>query len=94
MTLSVTRRMAIGLTDFLRLLPRITGHPIDSEEQSGRLTIPAKKATLSWRALPTARMGAIRFPQLELTIQIQSDDEQDKDNFMKEFDRIYQRGGG
>lgn len=94
MTCSVTRRMAIGLTDFLRLLPKITGHPHASDEQNGMVHIPSRNVTLSWRILPSAQLGAIKFPQLELTIQIQSDDDLDKENFMMEFDRVYQRGGG
>ncbi|MCX7628419.1 MAG: hypothetical protein N2Z69_08440 [Methylophilaceae bacterium] len=94
MKTALVRVMAIGLDDFLRLLPHLVELPAPPPTPCNSIALPAQGITLCWQVLPVVRSGAMRLPQLEVTLLFDDMQSAGSIAFLRRFDYIFQRGGG
>ncbi len=97
----VTKEMGITPVDFVRLFPRaVPGWDFQIASQSQkeariRVGTAARGATITITALPERRITALMvLPRSHVTMAFAGLDAAEQADFLRLFDRAYQRGGG
>ena len=91
---TVVRLMAISRADFMRLLPLISDVHNSVDDRSNHIDIPSRGVSLELENQPEKQFAALSLPQLKVVIRFANAEASGNRAFLKEFDRIYQRGGG
>ena len=91
------RDMGYSATDFFRILPSaIKGYIYTIEANT--ITINGvdrdQSVELIVKPLPDREIGMIRIPRIEVEFSFSNFSEKERKEFMANFDRSYQRGGG
>lgn len=91
------RDMGYSAMDFFRILPSaIKGYTHSIE--ANRVTINGvdadQRVELVVKTLPDRKIGMIRIPRVEVEFSFHNFAEKERKQFMTNFDRSYQRGGG
>lgn len=91
----VERVMSITRAEFMRLLPQaMDGYtPLPSDDAYIRFADEGRPIAISLREEPDAAIASLRLPRLRVLLKFPADTEVQQ-NFMRCFDRTYQRGGG
>ena len=91
----ISKELALTRADLLRLLPvlsrkkscNISGNGIEITDQEFSIVITIIEK-------PELKIGALALPRLRLDFHFTGDSRQPLDDFLRQFERVYQRGGG
>ncbi len=67
---------------------------LEMDGAGGRLLAPQGEVGLTWRVLPSHRLGALRLPVLELRLDLAALTPAARAVFLRRFQTVFQRGGG
>lgn len=92
-----TRDMGYSAAEFFRILPAaargyeltVTGHRAVLSKPGGR-----QRLTLTVTPLPDRRLAMMRLPHAEARFAFTGFSAAERERFMRDFDKSYQRGGG
>ncbi len=90
---AVERVMSIARADFLRLLPLVTGDCLVNAEGTVELTHEGKRVVILLREEASLTIASLQLPRLRVRIELPPDAQFQQD-FLRRFDRVFQRGGG
>ena len=91
------RDMGYSATDFFRILPSaIKGytHTVEANTVTINGVHEDQSVELIVKPLPDREIGMIRIPRIEVEFSFTNFSERERKEFMINFDRSYQRGGG
>ena len=94
---SFKRDMGYSLQEFLRILPTAVGeynHDVRGNLVMITDTDSNLELELEVTELPDRQIGMIRIPRVEIGFRFQNFSKQQRQQFMINFDRSFQRGGG
>ena len=82
--------------DWLRDLPAAVAPQVLVLEppSSARVTLGAGQLHLQWSKLPPRRIALLKLPRLQVGFRFEALDASVRQDFMKRFDLVLQRGGG
>ncbi len=90
-----TREMAVTLEDFARTLPpALGGHDYRLEGRSARIDHPDGEILITLHPTAERRLGAFVIPATPVEFTFVGLGEAERRDFMRRFDRYFQRGGG
>jgi hypothetical protein len=83
-------------TEWLRDLPAAVAPQALALEPLSRATVMLHPGLLhlQWAVLPPRRIALLNMPRLQVSFQFESVDASARQQFMKRFDLVLQRGGG
>ena len=91
------RDMGYSATDFFRILPSAI-KDYTHRVEANRVTVNGagkdQSVRLVVKSLPDREIGMIRIPRIEVEFSFRNFSEKERKEFMENFDRSYQRGGG
>ena len=92
MTAPVVKDMALTRAEFVRLLPGAAGDaPV--REVDGVFRV-GDVVSIALEALPTRRLGLFTIPAMRVTLRFHGGTDEDARDFVRRFDRAFQKGGG
>ena len=87
--------MSLTIHAFERQLqPLLTGWCVEQQAQEWRLERPERSVGISCRLLPALRLGALQLPRLVVSIAFTGGNADQEADFIDDFLRYFQRGGG
>jgi hypothetical protein len=90
-----TREMAVTLQDFARTLPAVAGgHDCHLEGRSARIGHPGGEILITLHPTTERRLGSFVIPATPVEFRFVGLEEEERRDFMRRFDRHFQRGGG
>lgn len=97
MTATFNRDMGYSYTEFFRVLPGAArGYELSVVDNRAMVTMPStnQKLLITVTRLPDRELAMMRLPHVDVRFEFDGFDEQERREFMKQFDKSYQRGGG
>lgn len=87
--------MATTWEEFLRLLPvALAGWPYRIEGLAVEVGARARGATIAVDPLPPRQFGPVAIPRSRVVLTFRGLNQDERDAFLRQFDRAFQRGGG
>lgn len=92
MSAPVVKEMALTRAEFVRLLPGAAGDAVVREEDGVFRVGDAVSIALD--PLPPRRLGLFTIPAMRVTLRFHGGTDADAQDFVRRFDRAFQKGGG
>jgi hypothetical protein len=87
--------MAITWADFLRLLPAaLDGWTYRIEANGVEVGSTDRGATIAVEPLPPRQFGPVQIPRSRVQLAFRGLGAGERESFLRQFDRAFQRGGG
>ena len=91
----VRRRMGLDRAEFLRSLPpALAGLAWRWEDHHIHIEDLHRQVEIHLGPEQTRRLGALRLPEMEVILVFDGYSEDEQADFLRRFDRAFQRGGG
>lgn len=91
----LVKDMAATWDDFARLLPvALDGWPYRLEGSEILVGSPDRGATITVEPLPPRRFGPVEIARSRVVLAFRGLTDAERDSFLRQFDRAFQRGGG
>ncbi len=95
MVQTIEREMSISHSDFFRLLPKaVKSYRYQQGDNHIKVFMHDGEICLSLSEERVRKIASLSLPVTDVTFQIKNVAEKTKNEFFKQFDRAYQRGGG
>ena len=95
MTEIFEREMTITHRDFFRTLPKaLKSYPYQQHENVINVTLEEGEIAITLSEEGVRQIASLSLPITNVTFQIKNVAENTKNEFFKQFDRAYHRGGG
>jgi hypothetical protein len=91
MSAPVVKEMALTRAEFLRLLPGAGGGPVRDD---GRAVWVGDAVEIIAEPQPPRRLGLFEIPVMRVTLRFHGGRDEDAQDFVRRFDRAFQKGGG
>lgn len=89
--------MGYSEAEFFRILPRAVRDfevTLDNQQAHIKKTGTNLSIVLTVTALPDRQLAMMRLPHIDVKFEFSGFDERERQSFMKNFDKSYQKGGG
>lgn len=95
MTQMFEREMSISHSEFFRILPKAVGaHPFQLSDNVITISLAEGEIRIILSEERERKIAGLVLPVTDVVFQIKNVAEKTKNEFFKQFDRSYQRGGG
>ena len=95
MTETFKREMTISHHDFFRILPKALGSYLYQQHENViSVTLDKGEIVISLSKERVRKIASLSLPITDVTFQINNVAEMSKNDFFKQFNRAYHRGGG
>ena len=92
---TIEREMTISHSEFFRILPKAVGtHRFQLADNVITVSLAEGEICIILSTERVRKIGSFVLPVTDVTFQIKNVAENTKNEFFKQFDRSYQRGGG
>ena len=92
---TIEREMTISHHDFFRILPKaLQSYLYQQHENDISVTLDKGEIVISLSKERVRKIASLSLPITNVTFQINNVVEKSKNDFFKQFNRSYQRGGG
>ena len=89
------REMSISHSDFFRLLPKaVKSYPYQQQDKEIKISLDGDEICITLSEERSRKIGSLTLPVTDVAFQVKNVAENTRNEFFKQFDRAYQRGGG